>query len=290
MDNIQDILQEDKKDLHKWALNYYSSKPSILSEGYIDQIESLYHQSKMKPDDKLLFAYLDLCNKTKPTQYGFKRLIDVGEQLESSLSKNKYFEALILGLIANSYIQLNKFEEAKKAYRASLKIFRDLHRKQRIIFKPQLANALNNIAYLYSDLKRYDESEKAYQEALKIRRELADRNPEAFRPDLAKTLNNIAIQYSNLKRYDESEKAYQEALKIRRELADRNPEAFRPDLANTRNNIAGLFRNLKRYDESEKAYQEALKIRRELADRNPEAFRPDLAETLSNIASTSGLI
>lgn len=48
--HIQDILQDDKKYLHKWALNYYSCKPSVLGEGYIDQIESLYHQSKIKPD------------------------------------------------------------------------------------------------------------------------------------------------------------------------------------------------------------------------------------------------
>lgn len=115
--HIQDIIREDKKDLHRWALNYYSKKPLALGEGHADQIETLFHRSKIKPDGELINAYLEQCRETKPSQYGFKRLIDIGEQLKSSFYKNKQVKSLILGSIANLYMDVKKFDEARKALR-----------------------------------------------------------------------------------------------------------------------------------------------------------------------------
>jgi hypothetical protein len=76
--HIQDIMREDKKDFHRWALDYYSNKPSVFSEGHADQIESLFHQSKIKPKEDLILAPFDLCSRIKPGQYGFRRLVDIG--------------------------------------------------------------------------------------------------------------------------------------------------------------------------------------------------------------------
>jgi tetratricopeptide (TPR) repeat protein len=199
--HIQDIIREDKKDFHKWALNYYLNKPSTVLEGHADQIELLYHKSKIKPEKDLASGFFDLCRRTKPGQYGFKRLIDVGEQMESIFAKNKQLTAMILGNVANLYLNLNRYDKAQKAFRETLRIYRELSRQNHLAFRPHLATTLNNIAILYKGLQKFEDAEKAYLEALKIRRGLAERNADAFMPDVAMTLNNIAILYSDLQKF-----------------------------------------------------------------------------------------
>jgi tetratricopeptide (TPR) repeat protein len=281
--HIQDILREDKKDFHRWALNYYLNKPLALGEGHADQIESLFHQSIIKPD-LMVDAYLDLNQKTKPIQEGFKRLIEVGEQLKSYHKKNKQIKALILVNIANSYKELNKFEESRKAYREAITDYRELSREHRLFFKPHLSATLSNIGSLYRISRKFDDSEKAYLESLKIKRELANRDPDAFNPGYAQTLTRVGNLYSELKKFDDSERAYLESLKIQRELVNGDPDVFKPDYAITLSNIAILYSELKKFEDSENAYLEALKIQRELADKNPDVFKDDLAITLNNFA------
>jgi tetratricopeptide (TPR) repeat protein len=209
--HIQDILKDDKKDLHRWALNYYANKPSALGEGHANQIESLFHQSMIKPDKELIRAYLDLSQQTEPGQYGFKRLIDVGEQLKFHYRKDKPARALILGSIACSYRELKKFDEARKAFREAIRDYIELSREKRTTYRPFLSTSLANMAGLYKDLKKFDESKKAYKEALKIQKELANISPDAFMPNVAGILNNMANLYKVLRKFDESEKAYKEA-------------------------------------------------------------------------------
>ncbi len=283
--HIQNIIYEDKKDFHRWALNYYLSKPSALGEGDVNLIESLFHRSKIKPEEGLLIDYLNLFSRIKPSQYGFRRLIDAGEQLKFSFNKNRPAKALILEALANSYALLNKFEESRNAFKETLRIYKELSRHNRIIYKPSLAMTWNNIANLYLDLKKFDESEKAYVEALKILRDLVNRDHK-YRPNLAKSLNNIAILYNEIKKFDESEKSYLEALKIQIELADIDSEKFRPDLAMYLNNIAGLYRDLKNFRESAKYYHKALEIQKKLAERTPDKFTSELAMCLYNIAGS----
>ncbi len=226
-----------------------------------------------------LFEYarfLQLQNHYREAMKRYTEILDLeinSEQRAKTLNN--------LGLL---YSDQNKNSEAMKAYQEALSIRRELVKKNRDIYNPDLANTLNNLAVLYRVQNKNSEAMKMYEEALSIRRELVKKNRDAYNPDLAMTLNNLAVLYRAQNKNSEAMKAYEEALSIRRELVKKNSNVYIPYMANTLNNLAVLYRAQNKNSEAMKAYEEALSIRRELAKKNPNIYNPDVANSLYNMA------
>ncbi len=87
--------------------------------------------------------------------------------------------------MAIAYSKLNKFKEAKKAHRRSLKIREGLAKTNQFAYNSDLAMSLNNLTLLYNQIKK---SKEIYMEALKIYKELAKNNFQTYGIELAKTL------------------------------------------------------------------------------------------------------
>ena len=280
--HIQDALEDiADQDSHERAIEYYAKKKKIIGDNIDDSVEAFFHKVKLNPNEKLVDEFLEINKKILPIHYGFKRLIDVGEELKISL-KDK---ALVLGTLGNLYRNLGRFEDSEAAYLEALETRKQLAEKNPEVYLPDVAMIQNNFGILYADLNRHEEAEAAYLEALEIRKQLAEKNPEAYLPDVAMTQNNLGNLYQHLNRHEEAEAAYLEALEIYKELAEKNPEAYLPGLAMTQNNLGNLYDDLNRHEEAEAAYLEALEIRKQLAEKNPEAYLPDVAMTQNNLGN-----
>ncbi len=280
--HIQDYLEDEaKKESHAKAVEYYERKKEILGENIDDTVEVLYHKVKSNPTKELVDEILDVKKKIQPVHYGFKRLIEVGEELKALVEEE--YKAPILVVLGMLYADLGRFEEAEHAYTEALEIYKELADKNTDAYKPEVATTQNNLGLLYADLGRFEEAETAYTEALEIRKELADQNPDEYNPAVASTQNNLGILYRKLGRFEEAETAYTEALEIRKKLAEKNPDAYNPAVASTQNNLGVLFDDLGRFEEAETAYTEALEIYRVLADKNPDAYNPAVADTQNNL-------
>ncbi|ODS36212.1 hypothetical protein BEH94_05145 [Candidatus Altiarchaeales archaeon WOR_SM1_SCG] len=279
--HIQDALAGEDKETHQKAVEYYLNKIKKHGGNNDDYVEIIFHLSRVNPDKKLIDAFLDLNGRLSPVHYGFKRLIDVGEELRNLFKgENK---APISGTLGNLYSDLGRFKEAEESYGDALKIYKKLAEENPDAYLPDVATTQNNLGNLYSNLGRFKESEESYGDALKIYKKLAEENPDAYLPDVAMTQNNLGILYSDLGRFEEAEKAYGEALGIRKKLAEENPDAYLPDVATTQNNLGALYIDLGRFKEAEDSYGDALKIRKKLAEENPDAYLPYVATTQNNL-------
>ena len=282
--HVQDVLEDiTNKERHEKAIKYYMKKREIIGEEIDDTVEVLYHRVKSNPTEELVDEIVEIKKKIQPVHYGFKRLIDVGEELAVLVEeKNKTVILVVLGLL---YDDLGRFEEAEHTYKEALETYKELADKAPDVYNSDVANTQNNLGVLYWKIKRFEEAEIAYADALGIYRELANTNPDAYNPDVAKTQNNLGIIYDDLGRFAEAEHAYTEALDIRKKLADENPNAYKHDVANTQNNLGVLYWKIKRFAEAEIAYADALGIYRELANTNPDVYKPKVALVQNNFGN-----
>jgi tetratricopeptide (TPR) repeat protein len=118
---------------------------------------------------------------------------------------------------ANVLAALGRREEALVAIEEAVAIRRELAAERPGVFRPDLADSLNNQSNRLSQLARRNEALAAIEEAVAIRRELAAERPGVFRPDLAMSLTNRALRLRDLGRREEALAAIEEAVAIRRE-------------------------------------------------------------------------
>jgi len=180
------------------------------------------------------------------------------------------------------HVNLNRMDEARKAFEEALSIRRDLARQSPEAYLPEVAWILNNLGNLHRQQNRQDEARKAYEEALKIRRDFAQQRPESFRSDMAMILNNLGVLDHDQNRMGDAAKATEESLKIYRDLALQDPEDNRY-VARSLGNLGTFYKALNRMDEARKVYEEAIEIQRGLARHNPESYRPEVASTLNDL-------
>jgi len=284
--HIQDALENkaDKRS-HKKAIKYYEKKKEILSDKYNidDAVEVLFHKVKIHSTKELVNEFLEISDRIKPVHYGFKRLIDVGEELKGILKKKD--KAQLILTLGNLYSDLRWFNKAEIAYLEALKRYKMLARKNRKDYIHYVAKTQNSLGNLYVELRRFKEAEKIYLKALEIRKELALNNLEVYLPDVAGTQNNLGTLYIDLRRYESAERAYTKALKIREELVKQNPQLYFPDYAVTKHNIGLLNAILGRFKVAEENYLEALHIREDLAKNNSDTYLPYVAETQNNLGN-----
>ena len=112
---------------------------------------------------------------------------------------------------------------------------------------PDVAAALNNLAWLCELQGKYAEAELLYQRTLAIREKVL--GPD--RPEVAESLNNLALLYKEQGRYAEAERLYQRALSI----DDKALGPDHPDVAAVLISLALLYVDQGRYAEAESLYE-----------------------------------
>mgnify|MGYP001577914936 FL=1 len=151
--HIQDAIKDNNKARHAWAIKYYEDKVRKY-ENNNDAVEILFHKSNLNLDSNLVDKFLTLSTKLQPVHYGFKRLIDIGEQIIKYSFTNRV-KAPVVHTLGNLYRNLKRFDDAENAYLEALDIHKKLAGKNPDAYLPDLAATQNNIGNLYRNLKRF---------------------------------------------------------------------------------------------------------------------------------------
>ncbi len=281
--HIQDYLEDEAKhNNHEKAINYYKKKRYFLKQAYNvdDDIELLYHKIKSNPSERLVNEFLELKEKIYPVNYGFKRLITIGEQLKTLVKEND--KAKMFLELGDLYYDLNKFTEAEVLLLDALKGYETLVKQDPDNLSAQIKTQ-NLLGLLYNNIKRFEEAELIYNNALDILESLTDKRKENCLADIAMTQQNMGVLYDDLKRHEEAESFLLDSLNGFKLLTEKNPITYLSDVADTQHILGLIYNNLKRFEDAEKMYQEALNIRKSLAEKEPDAFLSELADTKNNL-------
>ena len=82
--HIQDYLENNaSQQNNEAAIKYYKKKSELLGENIDDNVETLFHKVKSNPYNGIINEFIEIYKKVIPVNYGFKRLIEVGEELKN---------------------------------------------------------------------------------------------------------------------------------------------------------------------------------------------------------------
>lgn len=139
---------------------------------------------------------------------------------------------------------------------------------------PNIAAAVNNLAFIYHKQGQLSQAEYFYQISLNIIRRI-------FPDDhvhVATSLDNLAGLLHSEGKLIEAESRYKESLEMRQRLFPGN----HPDVAHSLNNLATLYYTKEQFiDKAECLYKAALRMRQELF----EGDHADIASSLNNLAT-----
>jgi tetratricopeptide (TPR) repeat protein len=219
--DIQEVLNSfaDEKS-HIKALQYYEKKRELIKGDLLDEIEILFHKTKLSPSEELVNEFLAVANKIGQFDYEHKRLIDIAGEL--LILDNKY-KAPILIVIGNILSVIGNSEDAERIYLNALDLYKNLAKKYYKIYLPYIASTQKNLGSLYIDSKRFEEAEKIYTDALSSYKKLKRQYHDVHSPDFhSKRYNGLEMSYfDELKTYNEILKRYYDIYL---------PEIFRMEL------------------------------------------------------------
>ncbi len=279
--HIQDALENiaDKESQEK-AIEYYEKKEEIIGESIDDAVEILYHKVKFNPSEELFDDFTLTMRNVEPFHYGYRKLIDIGRALESSLKSED--KASILSQLAALYRESFRLEDAENLFLKSLIIYEELAKKEDFLPK-NLATTQNDLGLLYLDLKKYEKAEEFLLKSLNYRENLVEKFPEDYLTesviqmifsDVADSYLNLGNLFFYLNNFKEAEGYYLNALKKYAKLADLNPE-YLLQVVKAQSNLGVIYTDLNRYSEAEEMLINAL----DFYNTNSELYLPDIART-----------
>ena len=121
-------------------------------------------------------------------------------------------------------------------------VFGELSEASPDSYRPDLAQALDNLGVRFSELEMPEEALEAAQKAVAIHRDLAAGNPDRYFPDLASSLDSLGFRFWSLGRARDALPVAQEAIGIYRKLAAASPDRHRVGLARALSHLGICWR------------------------------------------------
>ena len=191
--------------------------------------------------------------------------------------------------------QLNKFEEAAKAYAAAIAaqerlVSRDAGSAQ---YRLDLANSYNYLGELHRATGHPREAAESYKQSLKLQRDLVrDQAAEPeYRKDEARSHYNLGLARRELNDLNAAKDEMESAVLLLEPLAqpDRTDLSYRQELARVRTNLGIVRAELKDAAGAEQTYDEAIRLQRDLTKADPKRpeYRHELAASLTNLGNLS---
>ncbi|MFX1593262.1 MAG: tetratricopeptide repeat protein [Promethearchaeota archaeon] len=299
---------------HKKALHYYEKKIQKVKANLYDEIEVLYHKSKVNPSEELVNEFLTIANRIEQFEYEHTRLIDIAQEL--FILEDKY-KAPILIVVGNILSAIGNSEDAEKIYLNALEIYEKLAKQYYRIYLPYVAATQKSLGTLYTDLKRFEEAEKIYSEALNSYKELERQYYNIHSPEFhLKVYDGLEKSYlDDLKAYNELLKQYYgiylpekhsiegdfgnihidldllediqdgtiDSIESYKTLAKMSYDMYLMDIAKTQSNLGLIYSELRKFEDAERMHLESLRIKRKIADHYPYQVLPELVLTLLDL-------
>lgn len=234
--------------------------------------------------------FIDILSDLGASQYAEGHAKSGLSLIQTALNEAKHLnlteeQARLQAQIAYFCHNLKQWEKAFLYQEETIALYRNLAKKDQIIYLPGLVNALNRKAILLAEMGKPIASQKIFEEALKTSRTLFEKEYEIRAPLLAEVLNNFALLLSELGQLEKAEIYYKEAVKLYRNLPNKR---YRILLALVLNNLGNLMATMNRLDAALPLHQEALHLRRLYFANNPERHRADLSQSLYNLSLLLG--
>jgi tetratricopeptide (TPR) repeat protein len=170
-------------------------------------------------------------------------------------------------------MHLDRYHDALKASRESVKIRRQLAKLNYDKYSSELLSSLNTLGTILGERKRYHLEVIVRQAATDIVRLLANDRPEKFLHELAYNRHNEAISLKRLGRLDDAYAAHKEAEKLSRSLAETGGLDHTLLLGGVLNGLSHTLFALKQYAEAAGAAHAALEAMVTAVECNPRKFR-----------------
>ncbi|KAH6652260.1 hypothetical protein BKA67DRAFT_573430 [Truncatella angustata] len=161
---------------------------------------------------------------------------------------DKVIAADFLFVVADSYDEVGKYDEAEQIHRQAL----ELKKSVLGVKHPSTLDSMNNLALVLRRLGRYDEAEQMHRQTLEIRKS----GLGLEHPSTLNSMNNLGLVLDNLGRYDEAEQMHRQALELKNSVLGLE----HPSTLSSMNNLALVLRCLGRYDEAEQMHRQELEL------------------------------
>ena len=245
-------------------------------------------------------------------------LPEAEQQLRAALAMQRALFGEVNGEVARTLEDLGQVVDQRGDLKASIPLMQSALAIQRQLHgtdpHPDLAEAINNLAFVYEEKADHDDAEKLFREGLAMnRRLLGDKHKEiatglsnlayvlqekgdlsraeaTFRqtlamqrellgnvhPDVAMTLNNLAYVYAALHDTSNELRTQRESLAIYQQLFPGD----HPDVARVANQLGFFLTEANQYAEAERQVRDSLGMRRRLLGN----AHPDVASSLTSLA------
>ncbi|MCI4430778.1 MAG: toll/interleukin-1 receptor domain-containing protein [Burkholderiales bacterium] len=245
-------------------------------------------------------------------------LPEAEQQLRAALAMQRALFGEVNGEVARTLEDLGQVVDQRGDLKAAIPLMQSALAIQRQLHgtdpHPDLAEAINNLAFVYEEKADHDDAEKLFREGLAMnRRLLGDKHKEiaiglsnlayvlqekgdlsraeaTFRqtlamqrellgnvhPDVAMTLNNLAYVYAALHDTSNELRTQRESLAIYQQLFPGD----HPDVARVANQLGFFLTEANQYAEAERQVRDSLGMRRRLLGN----AHPDVASSLTSLA------
>lgn len=246
------------------------------------------------------------------------KLPEAEQQLRAALAIQRRLFGEQNGEVARTLEDLGQVVDQRGELKAAIPLMQSALDIQRRLHgsepHPDLAEAINNLAFVYEEESNHEAAEKLFREGLAMnRRLLGEKHKEIatglynlayvlqekgdmaraestleqalamqrdlfgnVHPDVALTLNNLAYVYAALNDTKRELAAQREALEIYRQLFPGD----HPDVARVENQLGFFLTEAGRYAEAEPYVRESLEMRQRLLGKD----HPDVASSLTSLA------
>ncbi len=189
------------------------------------------------------------------------------ENIETALKNQPEIEAEVRSILANSYMNSGKFEQALTQFRQALEINRKLFGDKSL---PVAAN-LHDLGLVKHYQGKFDQADSLYLRAIKLYELLASEPSRRY----AEAVNDRGLLLLDFSRVDEAEGWLQRSLAMFRQLSDQD------NIATGLQNLGYSYDLKGDYENAEKFYRESLALNKKLYGEENIA----IARNLNNLAS-----
>ena len=281
---IREAVFKDNPRRYALAAEYYKAK--LEKHGRIeDEIEMLYHTTKIKYTDDILERFLELSDTIREEDPAFRLLPRLGEEIRTHVSGEDGARASkALGKI---YVRISKYkdsaENSKKVFRAVKEALKIYTLEDFPVDYAEVQTEIGTMYCIFAEIDNLTENCKkaieAYKEALKVFT-LKD-----FQEKYAITQTNLGNAYRILSRNENTVKNCKKAVKTLEEaLTIHTYDEFPDDYAKAHHNLGNVYITLAMAENTAENSKKAIKSFREtLKIINVRDFPIDYAVSKNNL-------
>lgn len=214
--------------------------------------------------------------KEKEAEDYIAKLTDMIEELDTSISVNRYSMAIACERAGYYYADKGDFDKASEYYDIAIPVLEEI-REEGYSCNDQLLKAYHEMCYIYRQREDLEESIKYIKMELDLCKKLAWEQPGLYDDRLAESYINCGMLHSEAGKIAQGIKYQLKAAEIFEKLSAQIPGRYDEALAQTYFNISMDYYRKNSFADSRKYVKLAVSLYENIAEKNP-----DVKEQMAN--------